>query len=38
MDSSSTDEEEVELCVSCGVDTQYKKSDQQWMMQFLMTC
>ncbi len=26
MDNSSTDEE-VEVCVSCGADTQYKKSD-----------
>ena len=27
MDNSSTDEEEVELCVNCGKETQYKKSD-----------
>ena len=27
MDSSSTEEEEVELCVSCGKETKYKTSD-----------
>jgi len=26
MDNSSTDEE-IELCVNCGKETQYKKSD-----------